>query len=62
MVELQAEAQRLRAELQQLEADRDAQLRNLKEELLGQTQQLDSCQARVSSQSSLLILAMEMIL
>ncbi|XP_078808647.1 golgin subfamily A member 1 isoform X1 [Oryzias latipes] len=43
---LQEEVQRLQAQLQQTEADRDSQLLSLREELLSQTQQLDSCQAR----------------
>uniref|UniRef100_A0A3P9L948 Golgin subfamily A member 1 n=1 Tax=Oryzias latipes TaxID=8090 RepID=A0A3P9L948_ORYLA len=45
---LQEEVQRLQAQLQQTEADRDSQLLSLREELLSQTQQLDSCQARIS--------------
>ncbi|KAM9744391.1 golgin subfamily A member 1 isoform 1-T1 [Menidia menidia] len=48
LARLQEEAERLRAQLQLTEADRDAQLTGLREELLGQTQQLDSCQARIS--------------
>ncbi|XP_061585678.1 golgin subfamily A member 1 isoform X2 [Cololabis saira] len=47
-VQLQDQAERLRAELQQVEADRDLQLTGLRGELLGQTQQLDGCQARIS--------------
>ncbi|KAM6930958.1 golgin subfamily A member 1 [Xenentodon cancila] len=48
LVELQEQAERLRAQLQQVEADKDSQLTRLQEELLGQTQQLDSCQTRIS--------------
>ncbi|XP_028269027.1 golgin subfamily A member 1 isoform X3 [Parambassis ranga] len=48
LVQLQEEAERLRAQLKQMELDKDSQLTSLKEELLSQTQQLDSCQARVS--------------
>lgn len=48
LLQLQEEVQRLQAQLQQTEADRDSQLMSLREELLSQTQQLDSCQARVS--------------
>lgn len=66
LVKLNEEAERLRAELQQVEADRDAQLMKLKEELISQTQQLDGCQARVSSLSKTFrhtcILAMEITL
>ncbi|KAM4577176.1 golgin subfamily A member 1 isoform 2-T2 [Odontesthes bonariensis] len=48
LVQLQEEAEQLRAQLQQMEADKDSQLMSLREELLGQTQQLDGCQARIS--------------
>ncbi|XP_072243309.1 golgin subfamily A member 1 [Leuresthes tenuis] len=48
LVQLQEEAKQLRAQLQQMEADKDSQLTSLREELLGQTQQLDGCQARIS--------------
>ncbi|XP_028264544.1 golgin subfamily A member 1-like [Parambassis ranga] len=48
LVQLQEEAEWLRAQLKQMELDKDSQLTSLKEELLSQTQQLDSCQARVS--------------
>ncbi|XP_024131123.1 golgin subfamily A member 1 isoform X2 [Oryzias melastigma] len=48
LLQLQEEVQRLQAQLQQTEADRDSQLMSLREELLSQTQQLDSCQARIS--------------
>lgn len=48
LVQLQEEAERLRAQLKQMELDKDSQLTSLREELLTQTQQLDSCQARVS--------------
>ncbi|XP_041855580.1 golgin subfamily A member 1 isoform X2 [Melanotaenia boesemani] len=48
LVQLQEETKQLQAELQQMELDKDSQLTSLKEELLGQTQQLDSCQARIS--------------
>lgn len=48
-MEVQEEAERLRVQLEQVELDKDSQLTSLKEELLGQTQQLDSCQARVST-------------
>uniref|UniRef100_A0A4W6G4L8 Golgin subfamily A member 1 n=1 Tax=Lates calcarifer TaxID=8187 RepID=A0A4W6G4L8_LATCA len=47
VVQLQEEAERLRAQLQQMELDRDSQLISLRKELLSQTQQLDSCQARI---------------
>uniref|UniRef100_A0A3P8QDH4 Golgin subfamily A member 1 n=1 Tax=Astatotilapia calliptera TaxID=8154 RepID=A0A3P8QDH4_ASTCA len=48
LVEVQEEAERLRAQLEQVELDKDSQVTSLKEELLTQTQQLDSCQARIS--------------
>lgn len=44
-----AELQRLQVQLEQTEQDKESQLSSLKEELLSQTQQLDSCQARVSA-------------
>uniref|UniRef100_A0A8D3DPQ8 Large ribosomal subunit protein uL29 n=1 Tax=Scophthalmus maximus TaxID=52904 RepID=A0A8D3DPQ8_SCOMX len=47
-IQLQEEGERLRAQLQQVELDRDSQLIGLRKELLSQTQQLDGCQARVS--------------
>lgn len=53
LVQLQEETERLHSRLQQTELDKESQLTNLKEELLSQTQQLDSCQARVSSPSHL---------
>ncbi|XP_023140989.1 golgin subfamily A member 1 isoform X1 [Amphiprion ocellaris] len=46
--QLQEETERLRAQLEQMERDKDSQLISLREELLSQTQQLDSCQARIS--------------
>lgn len=49
LVEVQEEAEQLRAQLEQVELDKDSQVTSLKEELLTQTQQLDSCQARVST-------------
>ncbi|XP_005939682.1 golgin subfamily A member 1 isoform X1 [Haplochromis burtoni] len=48
LVEVQEEAERLRAQLEQVQLDKDSQVTSLKEELLTQTQQLDSCQARIS--------------
>ncbi|CAI5685780.1 unnamed protein product [Oreochromis niloticus] len=48
LVEVQEEAERLRAQLERVELDKDSQVTSLKEELLTQTQQLDSCQARIS--------------
>lgn len=47
-IQLQEEGEGLRAQLQQVELDRDSQLIGLRKELLSQTQQLDGCQARVS--------------
>lgn len=52
-VQLQEEVEQLRAQLEQMEQEKDSQLISLREELLGQTQQLDSCQARVSTSSQL---------
>lgn len=49
LVQLQEELERQRAQMEQMEQDKDSQLMSLKEELLSQTQQLDSCQARVST-------------
>ncbi|XP_034451641.1 golgin subfamily A member 1 isoform X1 [Hippoglossus hippoglossus] len=46
-VQLQKEVERVQAQLEQMEVDRDSQLINLRKELLSQTQQLDSCQARI---------------
>ncbi|MEQ2215494.1 hypothetical protein XENOCAPTIV_001724, partial [Xenoophorus captivus] len=46
LAHLQEETKRLHTQLQQMELDKDSQLRSLREELLSQTQQLDSCQAR----------------
>ncbi|CAN9512778.1 unnamed protein product [Ophioblennius macclurei] len=48
LLQLQEEAERLRAQLEQTERDKEAELSLLKEELLGQTQQLDGCQSRIS--------------
>lgn len=48
LVQLQEELERQRAQMEQMEQDKDSQLMSLKEELLSQTQQLDSCQARIS--------------
>ncbi|XP_040898116.1 golgin subfamily A member 1 isoform X1 [Toxotes jaculatrix] len=47
VVQLQDEVERLRAQLDQMEQDRDSQLTSLRKELLSQTEQLDSCQARI---------------
>ena len=49
LVQLQEELERQRAQLEQMELDKDSQLMSLREELLSQTQQLDGCQARVST-------------
>ncbi|XP_058492056.1 golgin subfamily A member 1 isoform X1 [Solea solea] len=46
-VQLQEQDERLRAQLKQMELDRDSELSSLKMELLSQTEQLDRCQARV---------------
>ncbi|KAK2837087.1 hypothetical protein Q5P01_014299 [Channa striata] len=48
VVQLQEEVKRLRAQLELMEQDKDSQLVRLREELLSQTQQLDTCQARIS--------------
>ncbi|XP_069022219.1 golgin subfamily A member 1 isoform X1 [Embiotoca jacksoni] len=48
LLQLQEEAERLQLQLEQTETDKDAQLTGLRAELHGQTQQLDSCQARIS--------------
>uniref|UniRef100_A0A672HLN4 Golgin subfamily A member 1 n=1 Tax=Salarias fasciatus TaxID=181472 RepID=A0A672HLN4_SALFA len=48
LLQLQEEAERLRAQLEQTEQDKETQLRQLQEELLSQTQQLDGYQARIS--------------
>ncbi|XP_076005568.1 golgin subfamily A member 1 isoform X2 [Genypterus blacodes] len=48
VVQLQDEAEQQRAKLEQTELDKDSELRNLREELLSQTQQMDGCQARIS--------------
>ncbi|KAM8761156.1 golgin subfamily A member 1 isoform 2-T3 [Acanthopagrus schlegelii] len=48
LVQLQEEVERQRAQMEQMEQDKDSQLMSLREELLSQTQQLDSCQARIS--------------
>uniref|UniRef100_A0A3Q3MUS7 Golgin subfamily A member 1 n=1 Tax=Mastacembelus armatus TaxID=205130 RepID=A0A3Q3MUS7_9TELE len=48
IVQLQMEAEQLQAQLQQMELDKDSQLISLREELLSQTQHLDSCQTRIS--------------
>nr|XP_020454901.1 golgin subfamily A member 1 isoform X2 [Monopterus albus] len=48
LVQLREEAGRLQVQLQQVEMDKDSQLISLRKELLSQTQQLDSCQARIS--------------
>ncbi|XP_073322114.1 golgin subfamily A member 1 isoform X1 [Pagrus major] len=48
LVQLQEEVEQQRAQLEQMEQDKDSQLMSLREELLSQTQQLDSCQARIS--------------
>lgn len=48
LVQLQEELEQQRAQMEQMEQDKDSQLMSLKEELLSQTQQLDSCQARIS--------------
>ncbi len=49
LVQLQEEVEQQRAQMEQMELDKDSQLISLREELLSQTQQLDSCQARVST-------------
>ncbi|XP_044054006.1 golgin subfamily A member 1 isoform X2 [Siniperca chuatsi] len=48
LVQLQEEVEQQRAQMVQVELDKDSQLISLREELLSQTQQLDSCQARIS--------------
>ncbi|XP_068590377.1 golgin subfamily A member 1 isoform X2 [Cebidichthys violaceus] len=48
LVQLQEEVEQQRAQLEQMELDKDSQLISLREELLSQTQKLDSCQARIS--------------
>ncbi|XP_070760785.1 golgin subfamily A member 1 isoform X2 [Enoplosus armatus] len=48
LVQLQEEVEQQRVQLEQMEQDKDSQLSSLREELLSQTQQLDSCQARIS--------------
>ena len=49
LIHQQEEVERLQAQLVTTELDRDSQLIGLRKELLSQTQQLDSCQARVST-------------
>uniref|UniRef100_A0A8C6WMZ2 Golgin subfamily A member 1 n=1 Tax=Neogobius melanostomus TaxID=47308 RepID=A0A8C6WMZ2_9GOBI len=46
--QLREESENHRAEFQQKQAEKDNELETLKEELLSQTRQLDSCQARMS--------------
>ncbi|XP_055360242.1 golgin subfamily A member 1 isoform X2 [Betta splendens] len=46
--QLQEEVDQLRAQLEQMEQEKESQLICLREELLSQTQQLDSCQTRIS--------------
>ncbi|XP_070689379.1 golgin subfamily A member 1 isoform X2 [Pempheris klunzingeri] len=48
LVQLQEEVEQQQTQLEQMEQDKDSQLTSLREELLSQTQQLDSCQARIS--------------
>ncbi|CAF90125.1 unnamed protein product [Tetraodon nigroviridis] len=48
LLQLQEEAERQRALQEQTVLEKDSQLDSVKAELLSQTQQLDSCQARVS--------------
>ncbi|XP_063753031.1 golgin subfamily A member 1 isoform X2 [Eleginops maclovinus] len=48
LVQLQAELEQQRVQLEQMELDKDSQLSSLREELLSQTQHLDTCQARIS--------------
>lgn len=48
LVQLQEELEQQRAQLEQMEQEKDTQLSSLREELLNQTHQLDGCQARVS--------------
>nr|XP_054587156.1 golgin subfamily A member 1 isoform X4 [Nothobranchius furzeri] len=48
LLSLQEETQCVRDQLQQMEVHKDSQLRSVREELLVQTQQVDSCQARIS--------------
>lgn len=45
---LQEEVEKLQAQVKQVELDRDSQLSSLKEQLVSQTEQLDSSQSRVS--------------
>ncbi|XP_029367324.1 golgin subfamily A member 1 isoform X2 [Echeneis naucrates] len=47
LVQLQKEVEHLQAQLEQMEQDRDSKLISLRKELLNQTKQLDSCQARI---------------
>ncbi|KAM9359856.1 golgin subfamily A member 1 [Symphorus nematophorus] len=46
--EVEQQRKQQRAQMEQMEQDKDSQLTSLREELLSQTQQLDSCQARIS--------------
>ncbi|KAM9810533.1 golgin subfamily A member 1 [Neosynchiropus ocellatus] len=48
LVQLQQDLAQQRAQQEQLDRDKDAQLNSLQEELLGQIQQHDSCQTRIS--------------
>ncbi|XP_054466585.1 golgin subfamily A member 1 isoform X2 [Anoplopoma fimbria] len=48
LVQLQEEVEQQQAQFEQMELDKDSQLISLRGELLNQTQQLDSCQARIS--------------
>ncbi|XP_057688821.1 golgin subfamily A member 1 isoform X1 [Corythoichthys intestinalis] len=48
LVQLRQEFEELRVQQEQIELDKDSQLAHLREELLDQTQQQDTCQARIS--------------
>lgn len=56
LLQLQEETGRRRTQQEQMEKDKESQLISLREELLSQTQHLDSCQARVSNPSLTLTL------
>ncbi|XP_019716484.1 golgin subfamily A member 1 isoform X2 [Hippocampus comes] len=48
LVQLRDEFEHLRVQREQIEQDKDSQLAHLREELLSQTQQQDTCQARIA--------------
>ncbi|XP_077457841.1 golgin subfamily A member 1 isoform X1 [Stigmatopora argus] len=48
LVQLRQELEHLRVQQEEIELDKDSQLAHLREELLDQTQQQDTCQARIS--------------